>query len=80
MQYLKTKKLNTTLQHHHPHIKKEVTSTQLGPIGKATHFLIPRAQVFTCEVQQSGVLPLFLCQGGGDRAFFCKVVFNVFYF
>jgi hypothetical protein len=66
MQYLKYKKLNTILQQHHPHIKRKVTSTHLGPIGKATHFLILRAQRFTCEVQQSGVPPLFLLQDGGD--------------
>jgi hypothetical protein len=56
MQYLKYKKLNITLQQHHPHIKRKVTSAQLGPIAKATHFLILRAQRFTCEVQQSGVV------------------------
>ena len=80
MHYLIYKKFNTTLQQHHPHIKRKVTSTQLGPIGKATHFLILRAQRFTCEVQQSGVPPLFLCQDGGDGTFFCKIVFNFLYF
>jgi hypothetical protein len=52
----------------------------LGPVGKASHCLIPRAQRFACEVQQSDVPPLFLCQDGGDGAFFCKVVFNFFVF
>ena len=80
MQFLKYKKLNTTLQQHHPHIQRNVTSTPLDPIDKATHFLIFRAQKFNYEAQQSGV-PLFsLCQDGGDRAFFCKVVFNFSYF
>ena len=59
MQYLKYKKLNTTSQQRHPHIKRKVTSTQLGPTGKATHFFNIRGQRFTCEVQQSGVPPSF---------------------
>ena len=32
------------MQTHYPHMKRKGASTQLGPIGKATHFLIIRAQ------------------------------------